>query len=75
MKYIKSIPALLCAMLFPITAFAKQTAPEEPMKRISWAMDNCGSMPRFMLAGFILLAAMIIVTILVAKMKGADKNE
>ena len=75
MKYIKSISALLCAMLFPLTVFAKQTAPEEPTKRISWAAEMCGPMPRFMVVGFILLAAMIVITILVAKMKGADKNE
>lgn len=75
MKYIKSIPALLCAMLFPVTAFANQTAPAEPAKRIAWAVEMCGPMPRFMAVGLILLAAMIVITILVAKMKGADKNE
>lgn len=74
MKYIKSTLVFLCTLLLPISAFAKQAAPEEPVKRIAWAMENCGPMPKSMIVGFILLAAMIIITILVAKMKG-DENK
>ena len=73
MKYI--LFTLLCMTLVPVTAFAEQTAPEAPLERIKWAMECCGDMPEFMLVGFVLLAAMIIITILVAKMKGADADE
>lgn len=72
MKYIKSAIALICTMLFSINAFAAQTAPEEPIERIKWAMEHCGPMPKSMVIGIILLIAMIIITILVAKMKGDD---
>lgn len=74
MKYIKSMLALIYTMVVPITVFAEQTAPENAAERISWAVKNSGAMPKFMVISLVLLAAMTVITILVAKMKGADNN-
>ena len=75
MKYIKSLLALIFAISIPVTAFAADAVPANPIDKIAWAIKFSGSMPKPMVIGFIFLTGMIIITILISIMKGDETNE
>ncbi len=74
MKYIKSLTALIFTILLPMTAFAQESVPENPAEKIKWAIENSSTMPKPMIVGLVLLAAMIVITILLYHMKGDDSK-
>lgn len=74
MKYIKSLTALIFTILLPMTAFAQESVPENPSEKIKWAIENSSTMPKPMIVGLVLLAAMIVITILLYHMKGDDSK-
>lgn len=57
-----------------MTAFAQESVPENPAEKIKWAIENSSTMPKPMIVGLVLLAAMIVITILLYHMKGDDSK-
>lgn len=64
-------------ILIPVSASAAvDYAPPQGVGAIAWTMKMSGPMPKMMMIGLILIAVMLIITVIVAKMNSEeDKNE
>lgn len=62
------------SLLLQQTAYAAKDAPAPGLKRIPWAIECCGKMPKYMLVGLIILIISILITIIMNMGKG-DSNE
>lgn len=61
-------------ILFPASAFAAvEAAPPQGFGAVAWAMEMSGPMPKMMIIGLILIAVMLAVTIIIAKL--SDKED
>lgn len=65
------LPALF--LLLPTSAFAAvHSAPPQGIGAIAWTMKMSGPMPKMMVIGLILIAVMLIITVIIAKMNNKE---
>ena len=68
------LPAIF--ILTPVLASAAvDTAPPQGFRAIAWAMEMSGPMPEMMVIGLVLIAAMIIITIIAAKINSKEDEK
>ena len=63
-KFILAVWVMLCTM--PSTsAYAADLPAEKGIERIKWAIMSCGHMPKIMIIGLSITAAIILVTVII----------
>lgn len=63
-KFILAVWVMLCTMSSTF-AYAADLPSEKGIERIKWAITNCGHMPKIMIIGLSITAAIILVTVII----------
>ena len=77
--YLKRIFTAVLPVFFILTpvlaSAAVDSAPPQGFGAIAWAMEVSGPMPKMMVIGLVLIAVMIIITVIVAKINGKEDKK
>lgn len=76
LKHIFTAVLPVLFILIPASASAAvNSAPPQGIGAITWTMEMSGPMPKMMIIGLVLIAAMLIITVIAAKMNGKEDKK